>query len=307
MQILQVNFKPLMLIIRYLQKKYTFGIITEISITEYVMSFFTDAFSYAFMRNALIGGVLISLCAGLLGVCLVLKRFSMIGDGLSHVGFGALAIGAAAGVAPLKVALPVVIIAAVFLLRINESSRVNGDAAIALLSTASLAVGIVVASLTGGMNIDLNNYMFGSILAMKKEYVIICVIMSAIAVLLYFVMYHRIFATTFDETFAKATGLKTGAYTAVIAILTAVVTVVGMQMMGALLMSSFIIFPALTTMRICKSFKSTVIISSVLAVVSFLTGLFISFMLNTPAGATVVLVDLVIFIFVTVFSRIKTK
>lgn len=271
------------------------------------MSLFLDAFSYAFMRNALIGGVLISLCAGLLGVCLVLKRFSMIGDGLSHVGFGALAIGAAAGVAPLKVAIPLVIIAAVFLLRINESGKLNGDAAIALISTASLAVGIVVASLTGGMNIDLNNYMFGSILAMKTEYVIICAVISVIAALLYFVMYHRIFATTFDETFARATGIKTDIYTTVIAVLTAVITVVGMQMMGALLMSSFIIFPALTTMRVCKSFKGTVMVSSVLAVISFLIGLFISFVLNTPAGATVVLVDLSIYLVVCIASAVRKR
>ena len=271
------------------------------------MSLFTDAFSYAFMRNALVGGVLISLCAGLLGVCLVLKRFSMIGDGLSHVGFGALAIGAAAGIAPLRVAIPVVIIAAVCLLRINESSRINGDAAIALISTASLAVGIVTASLTGGMNIDLSNYMFGSILAMKTEYVIICAVVSIITALLYFLMYHRIFATSFDETFAKATGIKTGVYTSVIAVLTAVITVLGMQMMGALLMSSFIIFPALTTMRVCKSFKGTVISSAVIAVISFLTGLFVSFALNTPAGATIVLVDLAIYILTIVLSSISRR
>lgn len=271
------------------------------------MSIFTDVFSYAFMRNALLGGALISLCAGLLGVCLVLKRFSMIGDGLSHVGFGALAIGAAAGVAPLKVAIPVVIIAAVFLLRLNESSRINGDAAIALISTASLAVGIVVASLSGGINIDLNNYMFGSILAMKTQYVIICAVLSVCAALVYFFLYHRIFATTFDESFAKATGVKTGVYTAIIAVLTAVITVVGMQMMGALLMSSFIIFPALTTMRVCKSFKGTVIFSAVLAVVSFLIGLFVSFAVNTPAGATIVLVDLAIYICVCLCSAIKRK
>lgn len=271
------------------------------------MSLFTDAFSYAFMRNALIGGVLISLCAGLLGVCLVLKRFSMIGDGLSHVGFGALAIGAAAGIAPLKAAIPIVIIAAIFLLRINESSKLNGDAAIALISTASLALGIVVASLSGGMNIDLNNYMFGSILAMKTQYVIICGVLSVISALLYFLLYHRIFATTFDETFAKATGIRTGVYTTIIAVLTAVITVIGMQMMGALLMSSFIIFPALTTMRVCKSFKGTVIFSCVIAVISFLTGLFVSFAFNTPAGATIVLVDLAIYIFTAAFSGLKKR
>lgn len=269
------------------------------------LSTFFDAFSYAFMRNALIGGALISLCAGLLGVSLVLKRFSMIGDGLSHVGFGALAIGAAAGIAPLKVAIPVVIIAAILLLRINENSHINGESAIALISTASLAVGIVVASFTGGMNIDLNNYMFGSILAMKKEYVVVCIILCAVIGIMYFILYHRIFATTFDETFAKATGVKTDVYTSVIAVLTAVTIVLGMQMMGALLMSSFVIFPALTAMRICKSFKGTVIISCIEAVISFVIGLFLSFTLNTPAGATVVLVNLAVYIFVCFIGKLK--
>lgn len=267
------------------------------------MSFFSDVFSYAFMRNALLGGTLISLCAGLLGVCLVLKRFSMIGDGLSHVGFGALAIGAAAGVAPLKVAIPVVIIAAVCLLRINEKSRINADAAIALISTASLAVGIVVASMTGGMNIDLNNYMFGSILAMRSEYVVICAVVAVFVAAFYFFLYHRVFASSFDETFAKATGIKTRLYSGAVAVLTALITVVGMQMMGALLMSSFIIFPALTSMRLCKSFKGTVILSSFLAVGGFLVGLFTSFALNTPAGATVVLIDLLLYIIACGFRK----
>lgn len=264
-----------------------------------------EAFDYAFMRNALIGGVFISLCAGLLGVCLVLKRFSMIGDGLSHVGFGALAIGAAAGVAPLKVAIPVVIIAAVFLLRLNENSRLNGDSAIALISTGALAVGVMAASLNGGTNIDLNNYMFGSILAMKSSYVIICSVMTVAVILMYFFLYNRIFAMTFDETFSKATGTNTKLYTTVIAILTAITVVVGMQMMGALLMSSFIVFPALSTMRVCKSFKSTLIMSALLSVISFVVGLFVSFSMDTPAGATVVVVDIVIFLLLSLVGRLR--
>lgn len=265
-----------------------------------------EAFDYAFMRNAFVGGILISLCAGLLGVYLVLKRFSMIGDGLSHVGFGALAIGAAAGVAPLKIAIPVVIVSAVFLLRLNDNSRLKGDSAIALVSTGALAVGVMAASLNGGTNIDLNNYMFGSILAMKSSYVAVCLVMTAVIVLMYFLLYNRIFAVTFDETFSKATGTNTGAYTTVIAILTAITVVVGMQMMGALLMSSFIIFPALSAMRVCKSFRGTLVVSALLSVVSFVTGLFISFTFDTPAGATVVVTDIVIFALFSMAGRLKT-
>lgn len=271
------------------------------------LSSLTEAFDYAFMRNALIGGIFISLCAGLLGVCLVLKRFSMIGDGLSHVGFGALAIGAAAGIAPLKVAVPVVIIAAILLLRMNENSRINGDSAIALVSTGALAVGVIAASAKGGTNIDLNNYMFGSILAMKSSYVIFCGIMTAVIIIMYYLLHNRIFAMTFDETFSKATGTNTEIYTTVIAILTAITVVVGMQMMGSLLMSSFIVFPALSAMRICKSFKGTLFVSALFAVLSFITGLFISFSVDTPAGATVVVVDIVIYALCAVVGKVGRR
>lgn len=263
-----------------------------------------DAFSYTFMRNALIGGVLISLCAALLGVCLVLRRFSMIGDGLSHVGFGAIAVAAAAGIAPLKIAVPIVMIAAVCLLRINESGKLNGDSATAVISTGSLAVGVIAASLSGS-NVDLNNYMFGSILAMKSSYVAVSVVLTAVILIMYLLLYNRILAMTFDESFSKAIGQKTDFYTDLIAVLTAVTVVVGMQMMGALLMSSFIIFPSLIAMRVSKSFKSTVIASAVISVITFILGLFISFYLNTPAGATVVAVDLALFIVVGVASRLR--
>lgn len=263
----------------------------------------SEAFGYAFMRNALTGGVLISLCAALLGVCLVLRRFSMIGDGLSHVGFGAIAVAAAAGVAPLKFAVPIVIIAAVCLLRINESGRINGDSAIAVISTGSLAVGVIAASLSGS-NVDLNNYMFGSILAMKSSYVAVSAALTVTVLAMYLLLYNRIFAMTFDESFAKAIGQKTKLYTTLIAVLTAVTVVVGMQMMGALLMSSFIIFPALIAMRLCRSFKSTVAVSAAISVVTFTLGLFVSFYMNTPAGATVVAVDLVLFIASGLISRL---
>ncbi len=268
------------------------------------LNYISEAMSYSFMRNALVGGALISLCAALLGVCLVLKRFSMIGDGLSHVGFGAIAVAAAAGVAPLKFAVPIVMIAAVCLLRINESGRINGDSAIAVISTGSLAVGVIAASLSGS-NVDLNNYMFGSILAMKSSYVTVSIVLTVIVLLMYLLLYNRIFAMTFDESFSKAIGQKTQLYTTLIAVLTSVTVVVGMQMMGALLMSSFIIFPALIAMRVSKSFKSTVIASAVISVITFIFGLFISFYMNTPAGATVVAVDLVFFTVTDIASRLR--
>ena len=205
-----------------------------------------EMFSYHFMIRAVVVGILVSLCAALLGVSLVLKRYSMIGDGLSHVGFGALAIAAAANIAPLYLAVPVVIAAAFLLLRINQNSRIKGDAAIALISSSALAVGVVTVSLTTGMNTDVSNYMFGSILSLSRADAVLSIILSAAVLLMFVLLYPRIFAVTFDETFARATGTKTQLINSVIAVLTAVTVVIGMRMMGALLISSLIIFPALT-------------------------------------------------------------
>ena len=219
------------------------------------MEMIIEMFSYPFMVRAFTVGALVALCSALLGVSLVLKRYSMIGDGLSHVGFGALAIAASLNVAPLAVAIPVVIVAAVLLLRIRGNSRIKGDAAIALISTSSLAVGVMVISMTTGMNTDVYNYMFGSILAMSAGDVRLSVALAVIVLALYVFFYHKIFAITFDETFAQATGVKADLYNTLIAILTAVTIVLGMRMMGALLISSLIIFPALTSMRVCRTFR----------------------------------------------------
>ena len=216
------------------------------------MNIIFEMLSYDFIVRALIVGLLVSLCASLLGVSLVLKRYSMIGDGLSHVGFGALAIATAMNAAPLKVSVPVVVFAAFMLLRISENSKIKGDAAIALISTGSLAIGVIVISMTTGMNTDVCNYMFGSILAMSKDDVFLSISLSIIVLILFVVFYHKIFAVTFDENFAKATGTNTGVYNMLIAFLTAITIVLGMRMMGALLISSLIIFPSLTSMRLCN-------------------------------------------------------
>ena len=212
-----------------------------------------EMFSYPFMVRAILVGVMVALCSALLGVSLVLKRYSMIGDGLSHVGFGALAIAAAANVAPLIFAIPVVVLAAVLLLRISGSSKIKGDAAIALISTSALAIGVMVISMMTGMNTDVYNYMFGSILAMSSSDVELSVILSAVVLVLFVLFYHKIFAITFDETFAMATGVKANLYNTLIAVLTAVTIVLGMRMMGALLISSLIIFPSVPFLRLPAS------------------------------------------------------
>jgi len=266
----------------------------------------SDMFSFAFLVRAFVVGILVSLCASLLGISLVMKRFSMIGDGLSHVGFGSLAIATAMNAAPLLVSIPVVIAAAFLLLRLSESSKIKGDAAIALISTSSLAIGVVVISLTTGMNTDVCNFMFGSILAMSKSDVYLSVALSITVLILFVFFYHKLFAITFDETFAKAGGVKTGVYNMLIALLTALTIVLGMRMMGALLISSLIIFPSLTSMRVLKRFKTVTICSAIVATFCFFTGIIISYLYATPAGASVVMMNIfafVIFWAVGIISR----
>jgi zinc transport system permease protein len=255
-----------------------------------------EMFHYTFLVRAVVVGLLVSLCAALLGVSLVLKRYSMIGDGLSHVGFGTLAIATAMNVAPLTVSIPVVILTAFLLLRISENSKIKGDAAIALISTSSLAIGVVVISLTTGMNTDVCNYMFGSILAMSKNDVSFSIVLGIVVLVLFVLFYNKIFAVTFDENFAKATGTKTGLYNMLIAILTAVTIVLGMRMMGALLISSLIIFPALTSMRVCKKFKTVTICSACVSVVCFFIGVVVSYLYATPTGASVVIMNMIVFL-----------
>ena len=253
-------------------------------------------FSFPFMQRALIAGVLVSLCAALLGVSLVLKRYSMIGDGLSHVSFGALAIAVALGVTPLWFSIPVVILAAFLLLRVADNPRWNSDAAIAAMSASSLAIGILVISRTTGMTTDVDNYMFGSVLAMSKTDVALSVVLCLAVLVLFILFYHKLFAVTFDESFSRATGLKVERHNTLLAILTALTIVLGMRMMGAMLISSLVIFPALTAMRLFRSFRGGVVCAAVTSVACFCAGLTISFAFSTPVGATVVAADLAVFL-----------
>ena len=261
-----------------------------------MINILVEMFSYTFLVRTVVVGLLVSLCAALLGVSLVLKRYSMIGDGLSHVGFGALAVATALNAAPLSVSIPIVVLAAFLLLRISENSKIKGDAAIALISTGSLAVGVVVISMTTGMNTDVCNYMFGSILAMSKDDVTLSIILAVVVLMLFILFYNKILAVTFDETFARATGVKAGAYNMLIAFLTAITIVLGMRMMGALLISSLIIFPALTSMRVCKTFRSVTICSALVSVLCFFIGVIGSYIYATPTGASVVIVNIAAFL-----------
>lgn len=258
--------------------------------------------SYGFMARAILVGILVSLCLALLGVSLVLKRYSMIGDGLSHVGFGAVAIAMTLHIAPLAVAVPVVMLSAFLLLRVSAEGSMRGDAAIAMISSSALAVGVMAASLSSGINADIHGYLFGSVLAMSRGDVVVSAALSAVVLSLYIFCYHRIFAVTFDEAFGRATGVRVGAYNTLLAMLTAVTVVVGMRMMGALLISSLVIFPALSAMRLFCSFKGVVICAAIVSVLSFCAGIMASFVFNTPAGASVVITNLMVFIMFTLLG-----
>lgn len=266
-----------------------------------------EMFSYSFIARAFLVGIPVALCAALLGVSLVLKRYSMIGDGLSHVGFGALAVAAALNLAPLEVAIPIVVVAAFLLLRLSENSKINGDAAIAIISSSALAIGVIIATLNKGMNTDINSYLFGSILATTEQDAVLSLILSAVVIVLFVFFYHKIFAVTFDESFARATGTRTNIYNMVIALLTALTIVVGMRIMGTLLISSLIIFPALTSMRLCKTFRSVILCSAVLSVICFVVGMSASFLYETPTGASIVAANIAAFLLFWLASLLRRK
>jgi zinc transport system permease protein len=266
-----------------------------------------EMFMFPFLVRAFIVGALVSICAALLGVSLVLKRYSMIGDGLSHVGFGSLALATALHTAPLTVAIPIVIAAAFLLLRLSENSKIKGDAAVALISTGSLAIGVIVISQTTGMNTDVCNYLFGSILSMNKIDVYLSVALSITVLVLFVLFYHCLFAVTFDENFAKATGINTGLYNMLIAFLTALTIVLGMRIMGAMLISSLIIFPALSSMRLFKKFKSVTVCSALVSILCFFTGIVISYRYATPTGASVVLVNIIVFSLFWVIETLRNS
>lgn len=258
---------------------------------------------YDFVRNALLAGLLISLCAGLLGVMLVLKRYSMIGDGLSHVAFGAMAIAAVAGLAPMAVALPVTVLAAVLLLWANEKGVIKGDAAIAMLSAGAMAIGYLLLNIfpssdTGSISGDVCSSLFGStsMMTLSAADVWLCVALCAAVILFFVLCYNRIFAITFDGDFATASGIKTSLYNFIVAVVSGVVIVLAMKLVGALLISALIIFPALSSMRVFRRFKSVIISSAVVAVVGSSVGLLLSLIYGFPTGAAIVAVHLVIFV-----------
>ena len=268
---------------------------------------------YPFVWYALIVGTLIALCSSLIGVTLVLKRYSFIGDGLSHVAFGAMAVATVFHLANDTVfVMPVTIIAAVLLLRSGQNAKIKGDAAIAMLSVGALALGYLVLHLfstSANISGDVCSSLFGStsILTLSKQDVWLCVIMAAAVILIFWICYNRIFAVTFDENFAKATGIQADRYNLWIAIIIAVIIVLGMNLVGSLLISALIIFPALSAMQIFQNFKQVVICSAVISVSCALVGILISILVSTPVGATIVAADMIVFLLGSLVGRIIRK
>lgn len=262
-------------------------------------------FSYSFMVRAFITGLFISACASIIGVSLVLKHYSMMGDGLSHVGFGTLAIAVVLNQSPLYLSLPVVMLCAFLLLSLSKRSKIHADAAIALISTSALALGVMLLSVTTGMNTDVCNYLFGSILGMKISDMYLTISLCSVIIVLYVLFYPKIFAITFDETFAKASGLKVKYYNLALALMSAVIITLGMRMMGALLISNLIVIPALTAMRVCRSFKNVVLYSLAISLFCFATGLYVSYEFSTPTGASIVLINVALFLVHVLIEKLR--
>ena len=270
-------------------------------------------FQFQFVQYAFIVGILVALCSSLLGVTLVLKRFSFIGDGLSHMAFGAMAVAAVVGLTNnMIISMPVTIIAAILLLRTSQNSRIKGDAAVAMLSVGALAIGYLLMNLfptSSNVSADVCTTLFGSvlILTLSTAEVWVSIGLALLTGLVYIFFYHKIFAVTFDENFARATGVKANLYNLLIAVVTAVIIVLAMNLVGSLLISALIIFPALSAMRVFKSFKSVTISSAIISVVCAASGLLISIVAGTPIGPTIVAVDIVAFLLFFLVGIIISK
>jgi zinc transport system permease protein len=254
-----------------------------------------------FVRYALIVGVLIALCSSLLGVTLVLKRFSFIGDGLSHVAFGAMSIAAVLNLTnDMMLVLPITIISAILLLRTGQNAKIKGDAAIAMISVGALAFGYLIMNIfstSSNLSGDVCSTLFGStsILTLTQKEVWLCTVLSIAVVIIFFLFYNKIFAVTFDENFSKATGTNANAYNLLIAIVIAVIIVLAMNLVGSLLISALVIFPALSAMRLFRNFRAVTICSAVLSVICAFLGIIISILAGTPVGSTIVAVDVAAF------------
>jgi len=267
-----------------------------------IIELIKEALSYSFMQRAIIVGVFIALSSALLGIFLVLKKYSMIGDGLAHVSFATVAIALFLGTSPLLISIPIVILSSIFIMQLNVKAGLHGDAAIGLVSSFSVALGVLISSVAGGFNIDLFSYLFGSILAIKDSDMYLSIVLAGFVIALVVFFYNDLFAVTHDEEFASVIGIRTKLMNYLIATLASITIVLGIRVVGTMLISSMIVFPTVTALQVSRSFKSTIVISALISVAAVIIGVLTSYVLNFPSGATIVMVNAFVFI---VFFALK--
>ncbi len=260
---------------------------------------------YSFVQKAFLAGSFIAIVCSALGLFLVLRKMSLIGDGLSHVSFGAIALGLFFGIYPFYVAVPVVMIASVLILKISEKTKIYGDSAIGIVSSVGIAGGVILASVSSGFNVDLFSYLFGNILAISNTEVILSIILSIVVLLVIYFFYWDLFSATFDEEYAKTTGVKTNYINIILTLLTSVTVVLSVKMVGIMLVSALLIIPAVTALQLSRGFKRTMIIGGVISFISVLFGITISFFLDLPTGATIVAFNFIVFLLVLLYKNIK--
>lgn len=271
--------------------------------------FFTilESLQYDFILKAILAGIFIAISSSFLGIFLVLRKYSMIGDGLAHVSFATIAIALFLDKSPLLVSIPLVILSSLVILKLSEKDNLNGDAAIGLISSLAVAVGVLISSVSKGFNVDLFSYLFGSILVISDLELILSIILSIVVLVTIFLFYNSLFAITYDENFAITMGLKVKHMNYLISVLTSITVVLGIRVVGTMLISSMIIFPTVTALQVSNSFKNTILISSVLAVSSVVLGVFISFIYDFPTGATIVIINAIYFIIFLGVKKIRLQ
>lgn len=260
-----------------------------------ILAIFQEAWSFDFIRNAVLVGILIAICCSFLGVFLVLKKFSMIGDGLAHVSFAAIAIALLFSASPLIVSIPIVIAASLAILKLSEKANLHGDAAIGLVSSFSVAAGVVIASLAQGFNVDLMSYLFGSILIIREADILLSVFLAMIVIAAVLLFFNPLFAASYDEEFARISGIKVERGNQLIAVLTAITIALGIRVVGTMLISSLIIFPTVTSLQLSRSFKGTIALSCLVSVVCVVAGIFLSYLFDLPTGGTIVMLNAAFF------------
>jgi zinc transport system permease protein len=259
---------------------------------------------YSFIQKAFFAGSFVAIVCSTLGIFLVLRKMSLIGDGLSHVSFGAIALGLLLGVFPFYVAVPVVMIASILILKISQKAKVYGDAAIGIVSAVGIAGGVILASVSNGFNVDLFSYLFGNILAISNTEVILSIILSLVVLLVIYLFYWDLFSATFDEEYAKTTGIKTNFINILLTLLTAVTVVLSVKMVGVMLVSALLILPAVTALQLAKGFKMAMIIGSIVSLISVLLGITFSFLFDLPTGATIVMMNAFFFLMASVYKKL---